>query len=212
MFEIILSIPPRIYNSLLAMLMFVCTVYLYLHAGEISEEYSTSLSIVESYIIAIGFVVFFFLSRFQNAIGKFFKALAYAIAGGFILYLTSDLQDRTLLMVIRVIVALVVAFGLYGFISFVFVKNKEDYLLKNGWKLDANYAGVDRHHSGEDYWYTIKAIARSPATGEELTFYSDEFFVNPENNVDEDKIFTIYVDKKNTKKYVFDVETYKRGW
>ena len=212
MLEIILSIPPRLYNSLLAILMSVCTIYLYLHAGEISEEYTTSKSIVESYIVLTGFIVFFFLTRFQSAIGKFFKALAYVIVGGSVIYITSELQDKTLLMIIRVIVGLVVAFGVYGFVSFVFVKNKEEHLLKNGWKLDTDYVGVDRHHNGEDFWYTIKTTARSPATGEELTFYSDEFFVNPEHNIDESKIFTVYVDKKNPKKYVFDMESYTREW
>ena len=203
MLDIIISLPPRIYNILLALFMSPLTIYLFMHSVDIAKDNSIDESMVKLYIVSSGVVVFFFLSRFESIVGKFLRVLAYLAIGAFVLYVTMDMQDKTLLMIIRGIVALVVLFGMYGFISFVYFKNRNEELIKNGWKIDAVFKDVNLHSAEESSWYVIKMTGRNPETGEELTFLSDALSSNPTDKIKEDQIFTVYVDKNNPKKYSF---------
>lgn len=205
--DLIRCIPSRIYNFFLAVLMCVGGLYLFSHAGDIANEYSADKSDVEFYILSSAVVAFFFMSRFESVLGLFLKALAYVVAGVFVLYITSDMQDETALLIVRVVVGLVMAFGVYGFVSFAYLENKEKDLRKNGWKLDTIYQKTSLAFGGEDNsWYVIKTVGRDPSSGEELFFKSDAIGYNPTDKIVDDQIFVVYVDKKNPKRYYFDEE------
>lgn len=204
MLDILISLPPRVYNFLLGLFMSSLAVYLFMHSGDIAKDNSIDELIVKQAIVGGGAVVFFFLSRLQSVLGKFLRALAYLVVGAFVIYMTADVHDKTLLMIIRVTVGLVVAFGLYGVVSFVFFKDRNEELMKNGWKIGAKYQDVNLISGDESSWYIIKLTGRNPATGEELTFKSEILFFNPQNKIKENQIFTVYVDKKNPKKYCFE--------
>lgn len=207
--DLINSIPSRIYNVILAILMCIGVVYLYSYAGDISQEYATDKSKIELYIVTIAVVVFFFLSRFQSVFGQFLKALAYVLLGIFVVYMTAGLQDETALLIIRAVVGLTVAFGLYAFIKSASLQIKQEDLKKNGWKLDTKYKETILRPGDEENWYAIETVGRSPATGEELFFMSDELFSNPADKIVEGDLFTVYVDKRNPKKYYFDEKSLK---
>lgn len=209
LFDLINSIPPRIYNFLLAVLMCFGVVYFYLHAGDIAEEYAAGKSDIEFYVVTSGVVVFFFLSRFQSIFGQFLKALAYVVSGAFVIYVTKDLQNETGVLIIRGIVGLTVAFGLYAFASRAFLQSKEEDLKKNGWKLDTKYLKTDLVSAEDSSWYVIETVGRDPSGGEELFFTSDMIASNPADKIVENEIFTVYVDKKNSKRYFFDEESLK---
>ena len=62
---------------------------------------------------------------------------------------------------------------------------------------------------GEENWYAIKTVGRNPSTGEDLFFISDDFFSNPADKITEDKVFTVYADRKKPERYYFDEESVK---
>ena len=86
MLDIIISLPPRIYNILLALFMSPLTIYLFMHSVDIAKDNSIDESMVKLYIVSSGVVVFFFLSRFESIVGKFLRVLAYLAIGAFVLY------------------------------------------------------------------------------------------------------------------------------
>lgn len=205
--DLIHSIPSRIFNVILAVLMCVGGLYFFSHAGDIANEYSADKSDIEFYILSSTVVGFFFISRFESVFGRFLKALAYVVAGSFVLYITADLQDETALLIVRVVVGLVMAFGIYAFVSFAYLENKEEDLRKNGWKLDTKYQKTSLAFGGDNNsWYVIKTVGRDPSSGEELFFKSDAIGYNPADKIVDDQVFVVYVDKKNPKRYYFDEE------
>ena len=207
--DLIRSIPARIYNALLAILMSSCMIFLYLNSDELVIGYEVDKRVAENYVLLGGVVIFFFFSRFESIFGQFLKALAYVLIGAFVVYATSDIQDETVLLMIRSIVGLVVAFGLYAFISSALNENKEDDLMKNGWKLETKVEEIIVHPGEEGNWYAIKTVGRSPSSGEELVFMSDDFIYNPDNKLSGDEKFIVYVDKNNPKRYFFDEKDLK---
>lgn len=204
MLDIIISLPPRVYNFLLALIMSSLAVYLFMHSADIAKDNAIDELLVKQIIVGGGLVIFFFLSRLQSVIGKFLRVLAYLVVGALVFYMTADMQDKTFVMIIRVIVGLMLAFGLYGFISFLFFKNRNEDLIKNGWQIDAKYKDVNLHSAEDSTWYVMKLLGRNPETGEELIFLSESLFFNPMDKIKEDQTFKVYVDKKNPKKYCFE--------
>ena len=204
MFDILLSLPPRIYNFILAIFISSLAIYLFMHSGDIAKDNSIDELIVKQSIVGGGAVAFFFLSRLQSVVGKFLKVLAYLLVGAFVIKMTANMQDKTLLMIIRVIVGLVIAFVLYGFVSFVFFKNRNEELMKNGWKIDAKLKDVDLITGDGSSWYVARLTGRNPSTGADLTFKSEMLYFNPFDRINDEHIFTVYVDKRNPKKYCFE--------
>jgi len=204
MFDILASLPPRVYNFLLTLFMSSLVIYFYLHSSDIAKEYSTDETVIQQIIVGAGTVVFFLLSRFESVVGKFLRVLAYIAVGIFVFYITADMQDKTFALIIRSMTGLVVAFGLYGFVSFVYFKDRNEELMKNGWQIDAKFKEVNLKSNEDSSFYVVKLVGRNPATGEELTFESEPIFYNPEDKIKDDQVFTVYVDRNKPQKYCFE--------
>jgi len=204
MFDLLMALPPRIYNSLLALLMSSLSIYLFIHSADIARDNALDDALVQQSIIGGGAVIFLFFSRFQSVVGQFLKAFAYLVVGGVAIYMTADMQDKTLMAILRGITGLVVAFGFYGFISFTYFKNRDEDLKKNGWKLEAKWSDVGLDSDEDMSFYVIKLTARNPQTGKDLLFKSERLNFNPSDKLEKDQVFTVYVDKRNPKKYCFE--------
>jgi len=214
MFDILMALPPKIYNFLLALLMSTLTIYLYIHSADIARDNAFDEMLVQQSIIAGAAVIFLFFSRFQSVAGKLLKLLAYLIVGVAVVYMTADMQDKNLMAILRGIAGLMVAFGLYGFVSFTYFKNRDEDLKKNGWKLEAEWSAVSIDADEDISFFVIKLSARHPQTGEDLLFKSERLNFNPSDKLLDGQLFTVYVDKKNPKKYCFDDDAFSnlRPW
>jgi len=208
MFDILMALPPKVYNFLLALLMSSLSIYLFIHSSDIARDNALDEMMVQQAIISGAAVIFLFFSRFQSVVGKFLKALAYLIVGGFVVYMTADMQDKSLMVILRGVAGLMVAFGLYGFVSFAYFKNRDDELKKNGWKLEAKWSDVNLDADEDMSFYVIKFSARHPQTGETLYFKSERLNFNPSDKLEDGQVFTVYVDRNNPKKYCFDEDAF----
>jgi len=208
MFDILMALPARIYNFLLALFLSSLSVYLFIHSGDIARDNAFDERVVQQTIVGGGVIIFLFFSRFQSVAGKFLKVLAYLLVGGAVVYMTADMQDKTLMVILRGIAGLVVAFGLFSFVSFTYFKNRDDDLKKNGWKLEAKSSGVSIDADEDTSFFVINFSAHNPHTGKDLLFKSEKLNFNPSDKLLDDQLFTVYVDRKNPKKYCFDEDAF----
>jgi len=84
-----------------------------MHSADIKKENSIDESMVQQYFVVCGTIVFFFLRHLQSFFGKLLRALVYLVIAMFVIYMTADMQNQTLVTIIRVVVSVIVAFTVY---------------------------------------------------------------------------------------------------
>jgi len=192
------------YNHFLGSIIIICCCIVLFNATSLAKELDVLISDIVLVVVSCGALVFGFFGHFYNIQGAIFKSLTFIAIGAIIIYVSSSIADNNIILFIRLSVGLLIVFGIYSAVNALQTAKDEEDLIKNGYLLNAVLKEVKCINTGEIYLYSIIATAKHPETGVEITFESEETTKDLEQKVSDGDIFKVYMDKKNSDRYLFN--------
>lgn len=159
-------------------------------------------------VMALALTVFCFFGQFETLFGAILKVLSFVSIGSFIIYMSRELPDENLLSIIRIGTGLVVLLSIIAYFVFYYIKVRRADLIKNGWLLETTLEEIVRESSDNFQQYFLKSEGKSPHTGDVIKFKSQAVSQLVAERISVGDILKVYVDKKNTKRYHFDLSDY----
>ncbi|MCK5336453.1 MAG: hypothetical protein KAQ67_09825 [Gammaproteobacteria bacterium] len=188
-------------NCLAAIIAVVCLPLFYMLTQEVMSYSEAAIT-----VITVGLVLFGFFGHFDNYLGALLKlssVLSICIA---VVFLSRNIPDESIVRVIRIGAALMACLAVIVFLGFVYFKSRRNALIENGWLLETILQEVIYDHSDNFQNCRLKTTAKQPGNGEILTFISGLIVEIPSEKLDVGDVVKVYVDKKNPKRYLFDLD------
>ncbi len=160
-------------------------------------------------VMALALTVFCFFGQFETFLGAVLKVLSFVSIGSFIIYMTRELPDENLLSIIRIGTAVVVLLSVIAYFVFYYIKIRRADLIKNGWLLETTLEEIVRESSDNFQQYFLKSEGKNPVTGDVIKFKSQAVSQLVIDRVSVGDILKVHVDKKNQKRYHFDLSDYQ---